>query len=479
MLAATVIWDGGAANGAWGNGTNWDTDSAPANGDDLQFDDDADNGENTIALGVNRTARGLTFLASTDTTGFTFNTGSQQLIINGGGITNNNTATQTFAINVRINSDQTWAATSGALDFNNVLINRNLILTSSNNIDFGGTLTALANRTITQSNTGTVSFNNINLSANASRLLTFTGTEDATISGTISNAGRLRKLGTGTLTISSANTYTGNTILSGGTVIMGHEDAFGTGRVDLNGFTLDGGGSARNIDNDTRLNGNFRLGGTSDIELSGDMTLRNNRQIYADGTGAYEISGSIFLGDTAADRTLTVRGAEDMTISGNIQNGTLGSAGRLTKSDAGTLTLTGTNTYDGTTDMNTGTMIITGDNSGLSGQFHLDNGDVHVGAANAFGTGELRLANGDIRAINSAQTISNTTVTLAGNGTIIEGDQDLTFTGTTTVSGGNRAIRVDNTAATTLGAIALSDSASTNRRFTLTGTGNTTLSGAI
>ena len=218
-----------------------------------------------------------------------------------------------------------------------------MTVTGANNVDIAGTLTVVSNRTLTNNSTGTFSLNDIDLSSNSARLFSITSSADTTVSGVISNAGRIRKLGASTLTLSSANTYTGDTILSGGTVVTGNNAAFGTSRVDLNSFTLDGGAAGRVMANETRLNGNFRFGGTADIELSGNMTLRNNRNLYVDGTDNYEISGNVFLGDTATDRTLTVRGAGDLTISGDIQNGTLASAGRLTKSDAGTLTFSGTN----------------------------------------------------------------------------------------------------------------------------------------
>ncbi|MBT5902719.1 MAG: hypothetical protein HOH58_11510, partial [Opitutaceae bacterium] len=474
--AITVTWDGSVGTGAWATGANWDSGSVPGTGDDLVFDANAANSQFTLTLGANRTARGLTF-AATGSNGFTFNSGNQ-LTLTAGGITNNNTSTQTFDADVRANATQTWAATSGDLDFNNVLINRNITLTGANNFDIAGTLTVQSSRLITNNGTGSFTINNIDTSAVSTRLLTITGTNDTTISGLISNAGRIRKQGAGTLTISGANTYTGTTILNGGTVIIGDNASFGTGQIDFNNITIDGGGVARNIANTSRLVNTLRFGGTSDIELSGGMTLTSNRQIYADGTGAYEISGDVTLSHNTTNRTLTVRGANDLTISGDISNGASATAGRLTKSDAGTLTLSGTNTYDGTTDINAGTVIITGDNSGLSGQFRLDNGDVHVGAADAFGSGELRLANGDIQAIGAARTITNNTITLAGNGTIIEGSQDVEFTGAMTATDGNRTMTVNNTGDTTFGDIALSNNA-TSRRLTLNGTGNTTLSGAI
>jgi hypothetical protein len=137
--AQVTTWDG-STDGSWSDATNGDSDPAlPANGDDLIFDANAANSQFSITLGANRTARGLTF-AATGSNGFTCATGNQ-LTLSAGGITNSNSFTQTFDADGRINSNQSWAATSGNLDFSNVLINRNLVLTGSNDIDFGGTLT--------------------------------------------------------------------------------------------------------------------------------------------------------------------------------------------------------------------------------------------------------------------------------------------------------------------------------------------------
>jgi len=476
LPAATVTWGGSAGTGAWSTGPNWDTGSLPTTADIATFDAADANSQFTLTLGANRTVTGVSF-AATGSNGFTFNSGNQ-LTVNGSGITNNNAATQTFNADVRIAANQTWAATTGDLDFNNVLIARNLILTGANNFDIGGTLTSQANRSITNNGTGTFTINNIDLTANSSRLLSITGSNDTTISGLISNAGRLRKQGSGTLTISGANTYTGDTLLNGGTVVIGDNDAFGTSRIDFANSTIEGGGSARNLSNESRLTGSLLFGGTDDIELGGNMTLLNNRNIFANGTGSYEISGDIALSNNTTNRALTVRGANDLEISGDISNGTSATAGGLRKNDAGTLTLSGTNTYDGITNIIAGTVIITGDNSGLSGQFRLSNGDVVVGAADAFGTGELLLVNGDISGDGTARTISNDIITLASNGTIIEGNSDLEFTGAMTLFNGNRTLTVNNTGATTFGDIALSNNTS-NRRLTLNGSGNTMVSGDI
>ena len=64
-------------------------------------------------------------------------------------------------------------------------------------------------------------------------------------SGVIQNAGSLEKIGNGTLTLSGANTYTGGTTVSQGTLLATNMtgSATGTRDVQVNGGTLGGGGT--------------------------------------------------------------------------------------------------------------------------------------------------------------------------------------------------------------------------------------------
>jgi autotransporter-associated beta strand protein len=68
--------------------------------------------------------------------------------------------------------------------------------------------------------------------------------QSTTFSGVIQDSGSLTKLGTGTLTLSGANTYTGTTTVRGGVIIAGNTtgSATGTGAVNVNLGTLGGSG---------------------------------------------------------------------------------------------------------------------------------------------------------------------------------------------------------------------------------------------
>ena len=141
----------------------------------------------------------------------------------------------------------------------------------------------------------------------ANELTVGSNNTSTTVSGTIEDGGAfggtgasLVKTGTGTLTLTGTNTYTGGTTVTGGLVNFTTGSNLGTGNVTLNGGGLQW-ASGNTIDISSRLNALGASGGTFDTN-SNDVTL------------ASVISG-----------------------------------GALTKSGAGTLMLSGTNTYSGGT----------------------------------------------------------------------------------------------------------------------------------
>ena len=66
--------------------------------------------------------------------------------------------------------------------------------------------------------------------------------------GSMTGAGDIEKIGTGSLTLTSANTYTGATTISAGTLVAGNDLAFG---ATTQAITFNGGGLASN--NDARV----------------------------------------------------------------------------------------------------------------------------------------------------------------------------------------------------------------------------------
>jgi autotransporter-associated beta strand protein len=160
-----------------------------------------------------------------------------------------------------------------------------------------------------------------------------------TYTGVLSGAGSLTKAGTGTLTLSGANTFTGGVTLSAGKLTLGHDNALGGA---ASTFTINNGGTldvsaARTTPNNNpvTINGDFTFAGTNTLNL---------------GTGAISLGTA---GGTS--RTITVN-ASTLTLAGVIANGS--TANSLVKAGAGTLVLSGANTYTGPTNISAGTLTI-------------------------------------------------------------------------------------------------------------------------
>jgi autotransporter-associated beta strand protein len=89
-------------------------------------------------------------------------------------------------------------------------------------------------------NTASIATFSGNIALNKNAILTAPSGGEAIFSGVISGTGfGITKSGAGTVTLTSANTYTGGTTLSQGTLKLGVNDALGTGGLTFAGGILD------------------------------------------------------------------------------------------------------------------------------------------------------------------------------------------------------------------------------------------------
>ena len=189
---------------------------------------------------------------------------------------------------------------------------------------------------------------------------------DGTLTDTVGSL-RLTKVGTGTLTLTGANTHTFTQIgvtggVTAGTVSIENNAALGTGNLSYEaGGTLQLGVNGLSV-----ANGIF-VGNRAD-------TAARTIQLDLDGSNTGELTGNIdirvdqvgeFVADVGTDDTLT--------FSGNLVTGAGGNAG-LTKAGAGTLVLEGTNTYKGPTTVSSGMLIVNGNSSGVAGNVSIASG---------------------------------------------------------------------------------------------------------
>ncbi len=211
---------------------------------------------------------------------------------------------------------------------------------------------------------------------------------------------------------------------------------------------------------------------TFNVLGTGNIQTRNTATVHL---GALTGTGNLQGASGAAGTITYIIGEKNAasTFDGTIANGNFTSTGAqpvtVQKSGNSSLTLTGTNTYTG------GTNIITG--------------SIGIGNNSALGTGVLNFGGTNstaptIFAFGAARNVNNSVFLLAtsgGGNPTVSGLNDLTILGVVTASGGPRILSVNSSGVTTLsGNVFLSDDNTTGGRgLTINGTGNTTVSGVI
>ncbi|NVB59865.1 fibronectin-binding autotransporter adhesin ShdA [Salmonella enterica] len=254
-----------------------------------------------------------------------------------------------------------------------------LIVTGDNNYSGGTTITG---GTLTADHADSLGTGAI---ANSGVLQVGEGELENTLSG----AGSLVKTGTGELTLSGDNSYSGTTTITGGTLTADHADSLGTGTIANSGVLQVGEGE---LENTLSGSGSLVKTGTGELTLSGDNTYSGGTTITG-GTLTADHADSLGSGDIDNNGVLQVG-------EGELKN-TLSGTGSLVKIGTGELTLSGDNTYSGGTTIDDGVLIAANvnalsggdvDNSGTlmldaNGAFELANVTTHSGATTALAAG--------------------------------------------------------------------------------------------
>ena len=209
--------------------------------------------------------------------------------------------------------------------------------------------------------------------------LEFAHTSNKTFENVFSGTGSVTKTGSGTLTLTKRNTYKGGTTISGGRVISkagnAKASAFGTGAIEVaSGATLEF-QQSNQLGYDTNAPNDITIKGTlipSNYTHIKNVTLQNG---VIEAEYGYSTSGS---GLDFGNRTGSITSTGNSTIKSRINinsgakatinvtsdtltiSGTSKSDGGFTKTGAGTLKLSGANTYTGVTTVSGGTLNITG-----------------------------------------------------------------------------------------------------------------------
>ncbi len=270
-----------------------------------------------------------------------------------------------------------------------------------------GTLILNAENTYTGSTTiseGTLIATNVealgtgNVTDNATLEMNTGGDFDNAISG----SGQVVKSGDDALTLSGANSYTGGTTISGGTLVASNVEALGTGDITDNAtLELNAGGDFAN-----------NIGGTGSVVKSGDDALTLS------GSNTYT-GGTLISGGTLVANDVNALGTGDITDNatlalnavGDFDNAISGS-GKVEKSGDDALTLSGSNTYTGGTLISSGTLVASN--------------------VEALGTGDV--TDNATLELNTSGTFDNA---ISGSGQVVKsGDKMLTLSGANSYSGG-------------------------------------------
>src|SRR5579871_6840929 len=278
--------------------------------------------------------------------------------------------------------------------------------------------------------------------------LVFNRSDSITFGGSITGTGQVYQSGSGTTTLTGTNSYSGTTYVVGGSLQAGAVNAFSPNSavvvtsgatLDLNGYN-NAVGSLQSNGAVTLGSGTLTIGANNSssyfqgtISGTGGLVKTGSGQLvlsaansYSGGTtisagtlqlGAGGTSGSI-VGNVTDNGTLVFNRSDSITFGGSITG-----TGQVYQSGSGTTTLTGTNSYSGTT--------------------YVVGGSLQAGAVNAFSpnsavvvtSGATLDLNGYNNAVGSLQ--SNGAVTL-GSGTLTIGANNSSsyFQGTISGTGG-------------------------------------------
>ncbi|OYV06038.1 MAG: hypothetical protein CFE26_08465, partial [Verrucomicrobiales bacterium VVV1] len=405
--AVTRIWDGGGADNKFSTRANWNPDAAAdlttINGDDIQIGASA---QSTADVNIGGNLSSWNFLAGL-TTPMTITASANSMQFATGTATpivNNSASAQTFSNILRQFwsggtqiggvANRTWNASAGSMTYNEIRFRPDGFLSTAT---VGGTLTFDGG---------------FNHTVNTTMNLEGWGTSTRTV-GIIKN-------GAGTLLLKGGGSYNGAVVINNGIVRVQNNSSLGTSTVAETQRTDIKSGAALEIAGSLTTTEFIRVAGTG-LSTTGAIravsgTTNHNSQIAMEGTGGAMVSFGVDSGavlkvsrlysDTGRDTnfekvgsgTLVLKANDSGSYVGNTtitagilqvgDGGTTGAlktsgvtnnaslvfnrsnaydyvggiagTGTLTQASSNTLTLSGTNTYTGNTNVNAGTLLISG-----------------------------------------------------------------------------------------------------------------------
>jgi len=257
-----------------------------------------------------------------------------------------------------------------------------------------------------------------------SSALTITGTSgNLTLAGNVTGNGGIFKSGSTVLTLQSANDYKGGTTLSAGKLSIGDDAALGIGALTLGNL-----GTIQSADGTSHTIANVLTG----LAGTGNSTYTFGTVTTNTGSLTFTSTAPVALATAASTQTFTVNAdtsfANDFTAPSGVA---------LTKKGSATLTLGGTNTYDGTTSVTAGTLVV---NGSLAGAATLSTNTTLGGSGLIAGLVTASASGATVAPGNSAGTLTVGALSM-GTGTVLT--YDLNAANHTVGSGINDEILVN------------------------------------
>lgn len=317
------------------------------------------------------------------------------LTIPPGFILTNNTAAKTIElISAHVAANLTWRG-DGTANLWDLGVTANFIQSGTNQLFFNTDL-------VTFDNSGSNSPAITLVSDVSPAAVVVNATQDYTLTGGGIASGSLSKSGSGTLVLDNTNTYSGATVINGGTLQLG--DSAGTAGGTT--FGLAGSIGSGPVTN----NGNLAF------SRSVDLTISQN------------INGSGSISNVGAAGTVT--------LAGSLNGGAVAMAGQ------GALRLNGSNSYTGLTLVSAGTLFVGNSNAlgATSAGTVVENGALYVDLNQPITISDeaLTLNNGTLRRGGGQALTWGSAVVLSGAGTFsVDGGATLNVTNAAGVSGSN------------------------------------------
>lgn len=288
---------------------------------------------------------------------------------------------------------------TGANTYSGLTIIQNLATLQLGN---GGTTGSIVGNVVFGGSSGTLAFNR----------------SDAQIfSGLISGIGSVLQQGTGTTVLTGANSYSGMTTVSSGTLQIGNGGTTGSVQTNIvdNSVVIFNRSGVYSFNGLISGTGNVSQSGAGTTVLTGANTYSGQTTVAA-GTlqiGNGGTSGSVGSGNVTLTGALAVNRSDTITLSNTI----LGS-GSLLQVGTGTTVLTGANSYSGGTTINGGTLQIAGASNGLGTGNVVDNGLLALNSSAAVTIANLISGTGALLQLGTGTTVLSGANTYSGATTL-------------------------------------------------------------